>query len=77
MGFWETAAKVGKGAAKVGMSVAKGMAERVEKDVELYRTERDYASDKSDDVLLYWKDRTSGTKRRAIVDELKSRGYDL
>lgn len=77
MGFWETAAKVGKGALKVGVGMAQSFGERVEREVEQYNKERDYVSGKSDAVLLSQIKYASGNsaKTRALVDELKSRGY--
>ena len=75
MGFWETATKVGKGAAKFGAGMAKSFGERMEREMEQYRNYRDYASGRSDEALLKEVKLASGTRLRAIVDELKSRGY--
>ena len=78
MGFLETAAMVGKGALKVGSGVVKHVGERMEEDREKYEKYKTEMSNKSDLALereLKVARGVNSMRARALINELKSRGY--
>lgn len=75
MGFLKTAAQIGMGALKVTSKAVDVFSESLDKQVQQYEKDRDIVSRKSDAMLLHEMKTASGTRHRAIVDELSSRGY--